>query len=78
MHDEIFQVELHGVYHSSNKSRKLDLIQGQFLYEPISIFVGREQYYDTIKRTAELLERLLPLIDDATMTAYGRVFNHKR
>ena len=48
------------------------------VYEPISVFVGREQYYDTIKRTAELLEQLLPLIDDATLNAYGRVFNHKR
>ena len=25
-HDEFFYVELHGVYHSSNKSRKLELI----------------------------------------------------
>ena len=47
------------------------------VYEPISIFVGTECRYTTIKRTAELLEQLLPLIDDATMTAYGRVFNHK-
>ena len=48
------------------------------VYEPISIFVGTECYYTAIKHTAELLEQLLPLIDDATMTAYGRVFNHKR
>ena len=47
------------------------------IYEPISIFVGTECRYTTIKRTAELLEQLLPLIDDATLNAYGRVFNHK-
>ena len=48
------------------------------IYEPISIFVGTECSYTTIKNTAELLEQLLPLIDDATLNAYGRVFNHKR
>ena len=47
------------------------------IYKPISVFVGREQYYDTIKRTAELLEQLLPLIDDATLNAYGRVYNKR-
>ena len=47
------------------------------IYEPISIFVGTECSYTTIKHTAELLEQLLPLIDDATLNAYGRVFNHK-
>ena len=47
------------------------------VYEPISVFVGTECSYTTIKRTAELLEQLLPLIDDATLNAYGRVFNHK-
>lgn len=47
------------------------------VYEPISVFVGTECSYTTIKRTAELLEELLPLIDDATLNAYGRVFNHK-
>lgn len=47
------------------------------VYEPISIFVGTECSYTTIKRTAALLEQLLPLIDDATLNAYGKVFNHK-
>lgn len=47
------------------------------VYEPISVFVGTECSYTTIKHTAELLEQLLPLIDDATLNAYGRVFNHK-
>jgi hypothetical protein len=73
----------------SNSSKYPDLLFIWNVYEPMCIFTGKTLYlqddvfYDEMKdyakniiKVSKMLDKIIPLIDDATVEVYGKLYQH--